>query len=51
MAEERTIPKHEVGEGLNRDDMTTLRYVLRNVRGSSPSSMNLLQVFADDAGE
>lgn len=44
MAEERTIPKHEVGEGLNRDDMVTLRYVLHNVRGSSPSSMSLLHI-------
>ena len=38
MAEEKTIPENKVGEGLNRDDMTTLRYVLQHVRGSSPSS-------------
>jgi len=39
MAEEKTIPENKVGEGLNRDDVKTLRYVLQHVRGSSPSSM------------
>lgn len=51
MAEERTIPKHEVGEGLNRDDMTSLRYVLQHVRGASPSSMSPSLLVADDFAE
>lgn len=44
MAEERTIPSPEVSEGLNRDDIKTLRYVLQHVRGSSPSSMSLFSI-------
>ncbi len=42
MAEEKPTPKHEIdGDIMSRDDLRTLRYVLHNVRGASPSSMQL----------
>lgn len=46
MAEERIIPKHESdpGDGMSRDDMKALNYVLQHVRGSSPSSMSMLNI-------
>lgn len=50
MAEEKTIPEKNVGEGLNRDDMKTLRYVLQHVRGASPSSVTFFSpVEAEEA--
>lgn len=43
MAEEQIIPKHQQGE-LSRDDISALNFVLRQVRGSSPSSLSPLQL-------
>ena len=43
MAEEKIVPKHEQGD-LSRDDVSALSYILRHVRGSSPSSMSPLSL-------
>ena len=43
MAEEKEI--HELDDTvLSHDDVSALNYVLRRVRGSSPSSVTLLQL-------
>lgn len=50
MAEEKTIPQEtiSINEGMSRDDMISLRYILQHVRGSSPSSVAPLAVYPDD---
>ena len=50
MAEEKTIPQKDlpIDEGMNRDDMLSLRYILQHVRGASPSSSAPLTVYTDD---
>ena len=50
MAEEKTIPQKDlpIDEGMSRDDMLSLRYILQHVRGASPSSSAPLTVYTDD---
>ena len=44
MAEESNIRELDDKSVMSRDDMSALDYVLKHVKGSSPSSMSLLQL-------
>lgn len=50
MAEEKATRKYQPGpdDGMTRDDILSLRYILRNVKGSSPSSFIGLAVESDE---